>query len=122
MAFSRCACFIAAFATMAATNAGAESPAPSPSCGDIQLIGYGLVVGLRGTGDTLARAPMTMQSLKAILARNGDQAFDPERFDRTVAAAMVTAKVRRCFANGVQTVEARQALDLALAVEQAAGL
>ena len=32
-----------------------------------QLVGYGLVVGLNGTGDTLNNAPFTRQSLQAML-------------------------------------------------------
>src|SRR5436853_7520905 len=36
-----------------------------------QLIGYGLVVGLNGTGDTLNNIPFTKQSLQAILERMG---------------------------------------------------
>ena len=36
-----------------------------------QLIGYGLVVGLNGTGDTLNNNPFTKQSLQAMLERMG---------------------------------------------------
>ena len=36
-----------------------------------QLIGYGLVVGLSGTGDTLNNIPFTRQSLQAMLERLG---------------------------------------------------
>ena len=36
-----------------------------------QLIGYGLVVGLNGTGDTLNNIPFTKQSLQAMLERLG---------------------------------------------------
>ena len=36
-----------------------------------QLVGYGLVVGLNGTGDTLNNAPFTKQSLTAMLERLG---------------------------------------------------
>ncbi|HUG62087.1 MAG TPA: flagellar basal body P-ring protein FlgI, partial [Methylomirabilota bacterium] len=36
-----------------------------------QLIGYGLVVGLQGTGDSLNNAPFTRQSLEAMLERLG---------------------------------------------------
>jgi flagellar P-ring protein FlgI len=32
-----------------------------------QLVGYGLVVGLNGTGDTLNNTPFTKQSLQAML-------------------------------------------------------
>ncbi len=36
-----------------------------------QLVGYGLVVGLDGTGDQSTQAPYTVQSLKAMLAKFG---------------------------------------------------
>ncbi len=36
-----------------------------------QLVGYGLVVGLDGTGDQTSQAPFTVQSLKNMLARFG---------------------------------------------------
>lgn len=36
-----------------------------------QLVGYGLVVGLDGTGDQTSQAPFTVQSLKNMLARLG---------------------------------------------------
>src|SRR5260370_38246939 len=36
-----------------------------------QLIGYGLVVGLNGTGDTINNSPFTKQSLTAMLERLG---------------------------------------------------
>jgi flagellar P-ring protein precursor FlgI len=35
-----------------------------------QLIGYGLVVGLNGTGDTLNNTPFTKQSLQGTLRVN----------------------------------------------------
>ncbi len=36
-----------------------------------QLVGYGLVVGLDGTGDQTTQAPFTVQSLKSMLAQFG---------------------------------------------------
>jgi flagellar P-ring protein FlgI len=36
-----------------------------------QLVGYGLVVGLNGTGDQTAQTPFTVQSLKSMLAQYG---------------------------------------------------
>ncbi len=36
-----------------------------------QLVGYGLVVGLDGTGDQTAQAPFTVQSLKSMLSQYG---------------------------------------------------
>jgi len=38
---------------------------------DNMLVGYGLVVGLNGTGDSLRNAPFTRQSLEAMLERLG---------------------------------------------------
>src|SRR5258706_14398302 len=35
------------------------------------LVGYGIVVGLNGTGDSLRNAPFTKQSLEAMLERLG---------------------------------------------------
>ena len=39
-----------------------------------QLIGYGLVVGLNGTGDTINNSPFTRQSLQAMLERGSTSA------------------------------------------------
>ena len=36
-----------------------------------QLVGYGLVVGLDGTGDQTSQAPFTIQSIKNMLIRYG---------------------------------------------------
>ena len=38
---------------------------------DNMLVGYGLVVGLNGTGDSLTNAPFTQQSLYGMLERLG---------------------------------------------------
>jgi len=58
-----------------------------------QLIGYGLVVGLNGTGDTLRNAPFTRQSLQAMLERLGVNTQDVNLNTNTVAAVMVTANL-----------------------------
>jgi flagellar P-ring protein precursor FlgI len=36
-----------------------------------QLMGYGLVVGLDGSGDQTSQTPFTVQSLKSMLAQYG---------------------------------------------------
>jgi len=36
-----------------------------------QIVGYGLVIGLNGTGDTLRNAPFTEQSLQSMLDNMG---------------------------------------------------
>ncbi|HEX7389220.1 MAG TPA: flagellar basal body P-ring protein FlgI [Acidiphilium sp.] len=60
-----------------------------------QLIGYGLVVGLNGTGDTLNNAIFTRQSLIGMLERLGVNTRDQEAQLRTkdIAAVMVTANL-----------------------------
>lgn len=55
------------------------------------LIGYGLVVGLNGTGDRLANAAFTQQSLVSMLERLGVNTRDANLNTRNVAAVMVTA-------------------------------
>jgi flagellar P-ring protein precursor FlgI len=62
---------------------------------DNQLVGYGLVVGLAGTGDRLRTAVFTRQSLVGMLERLGVNTRDNEaRLDtRNVAAVMVTANL-----------------------------
>lgn len=56
-----------------------------------QLIGYGLVVGLNGTGDGLNNSPFTEQSLIAMLERLGVNIRDQNLNSKNVAAVMVTA-------------------------------
>lgn len=60
-----------------------------------QLIGYGLVVGLNGTGDKLDSAVFTRQSLIGMLERLGVNTRDQEAKLKTknVAAVMVTAEL-----------------------------
>src|SRR5271169_4199246 len=58
-----------------------------------QLIGYGLVVGLNGTGDTLNNIPFTKQSLTAMLERLGINIRGQTLRTGNVAAVMVTANL-----------------------------
>lgn len=55
------------------------------------LIGYGLVVGLNGTGDSLDSAIFTRESLVGMLERLGVNARDDDLNTDNVAAVMVTA-------------------------------
>lgn len=59
-----------------------------------QLVGYGLVVGLDGTGDRTTQAPFTVQSIRSMLAAQGVQ-LPPDLNLQTdnVAAVMVTAEL-----------------------------
>lgn len=60
---------------------------------DNLLVGYGIVVGLNGTGDSLQSAPFTQQSLIGMLERLGINTRDEINNLKTanVAAVMVTA-------------------------------
>lgn len=60
---------------------------------DNMLVGYGLVVGLNGTGDTLRNATFTKQSLEAMLERLGVNTRDSNMRTDNVAAVMVTANL-----------------------------
>lgn len=59
---------------------------------DNQLIGYGVVVGLNGTGDDVS-APFAMQSLRSLLRRLGVQIDQGQLRLRNVAAVLVTANI-----------------------------
>src|SRR4051795_12269733 len=69
---------------------------------DNQLVGYGIVVGLNGTGDSLRNAPFTKQSLEAMLERLGVNTRDATINTKNVAAVMVTAKLPPFAAAGSQ--------------------
>ena len=58
-----------------------------------QLVGYGLVVGLNGTGDSLNNSPFTRQSLQAMLERLGVNTRGENMRTANVAAVMVTANL-----------------------------
>ena len=58
---------------------------------DNMLVGYGLVVGLNNTGDSLADGHFTKQSLLAMLDRLGVKPTESGLDSENVAAVMVTA-------------------------------
>lgn len=58
-----------------------------------QLVGYGLVTGLNGTGDTLNNCPMTRQSLQAMMERLGVNTRQANMRTANMAAVMVTANL-----------------------------
>lgn len=93
-----------ALASVAAVNAPFAAPQAwaGPRIKDVadfegvrenQLVGYGLVVGLAGTGDSLRNSPFTRQSLAAMLERLGVNAAEGNLNTRNVAAVMVTANL-----------------------------
>jgi flagellar P-ring protein precursor FlgI len=58
---------------------------------DNMLVGYGLVVGLNGTGDSLSNSPFTEKSLVGMLERLGINTRGDSLKTKNVAAVMVTA-------------------------------
>jgi flagellar P-ring protein precursor FlgI len=91
-------CLVALLACLAAPI-GSEALAASrikdiasvQSARDNQLIGYGLVVGLQGTGDGLRNSPFTEQSLRAMLENLGISTEGGASRVNNVAAVLVTA-------------------------------
>jgi flagellar P-ring protein precursor FlgI len=73
---------------------------------DNQLVGYGLVVGLNGTGDKLNNNVFTRESLIGMLERLGVNTRDQENAlsTKNVAAVMVTAELP-AFARGGSRID-----------------
>ncbi len=71
-----------------------------------QLVGYGLVVGLNDTGDSLGNSPFTEQSLIAMLERLGVSIRGQNLNTGNVAAVMVTATLPP-FMNQGATIDIR---------------
>jgi flagellar P-ring protein precursor FlgI len=94
--------FTAAF-VLAAGLLSAPSPADAASrikdvvnfegVRDNLLVGYGLVVGLNGTGDSLRNSPFTRQSLQSMLERLGVNVRNVPLNTDNVAAVMVSANL-----------------------------
>ena len=70
------------------------------------LVGYGLVVGLNNTGDSLQNAPFTKQAIQSMMERLGVNTHDPAATGlintKNVAAVMVTARLPAFAASGSQ--------------------
>ncbi|WEX08309.1 flagellar basal body P-ring protein FlgI [Chelativorans sp. AA-79] len=60
---------------------------------DNQLVGYGLVIGLNGSGDSLRNAPFTEQSIRAMLENLGIASEGGRARAENVAAVIVTANL-----------------------------
>src|SRR5579862_5693292 len=70
------------------------------------LVGYGLVVGLNNSGDSLQNAPFTKQAIQSMMERLGGNTHDPAATGlintKNVAAVMVTARLPAFAAAGSQ--------------------
>jgi flagellar P-ring protein precursor FlgI len=60
---------------------------------DNQLVGYGLVIGLQGSGDSLRNSPFTEQSIRAMLENLGIATEGGRARAKNVAAVIVTANL-----------------------------
>ncbi len=69
---------------------------------DNMLVGYGLVVGLNGTGDSLKNAPFTQQSIQTMLERLGVNTRGTMMQTKNTAAVMVTANLPAFSASGTR--------------------
>lgn len=69
-----------------------------------QLVGYGLVVGLQGTGDRIRNVPFTEETLQAMLERMGVNIRGTQMLTQNVAAVTVTATMPP-FARSGSTVD-----------------
>ena len=63
------------------------------SARDNQLVGYGLVIGLQGTGDSLRNSPFTEQSIRAMLENLGIATEGGQARAKNVAAVIGTANL-----------------------------
>ena len=63
------------------------------SARDNQLVGYGLVIGLQGSGDSLRNSPYTEQSIRAMLENLGIAMEGGRARAKNVAAVIVTANL-----------------------------
>ncbi len=90
------------FAAFAALAVGASPAAATSRIKDLvdvegvrenMLVGYGLVVGLDGTGDRIRNAPFTRESLVSMLERMGVNIRSEVLDTDNVAAVMVTANL-----------------------------
>jgi flagellar P-ring protein precursor FlgI len=69
---------------------------------DNMLVGYGLVVGLNGSGDSLKNAPFTQQSIQSMLERLGVNTRGTTMQTKNTAAVMVTANLPAFAATGTR--------------------
>lgn len=82
-----------AFGASAEPNARVKDIASLQAGRDNQLIGYGLVVGLQGSGDSLRSSPFTEQSMRAMLQNLGISTQGGQSSAKNTAAVMVTANL-----------------------------
>ena len=84
---------LAGFADAASAQSRIKDIAAVEGVRSNQLVGYGLVVGLNGTGDSLRNCPLTRQSLEGMMERQGVNIRGANANTKNVAAVMITAEL-----------------------------
>lgn len=101
-------CFIIIFALHFSIGVQAERIKDLTSVAGVranQLVGYGLVVGLDGTGDQTTQSPFTTQSFNSMLKQFGIAVPEGARMQmKNVAAVMIQAELP-AFAKPGQTID-----------------
>ena len=82
-----------ALSGMGFTTSRIKDVATLQSARDNQLVGYGLVIGLRGSGDGFRNSPFTEQSVRAMLENLGISTEGGASRATNVAAVIVTANL-----------------------------
>lgn len=106
--------WIAAVTMLLATTADAQGGSRIKDIVDFenvrsnQLVGYGLVVGLAGTGDRVRNVPFTEESLQSMLERMGVNVRDSQLRTKNVAAVSITATLP-AFARSGSTIDVQVA-------------
>ena len=95
-------CMLPFNAALAASGSRIKDLTSVEGVRDNQLIGYGIVVGLPGTGDGLRNSPFTKQTIEAMLERMGVNTKDENFQTKNVAAVMVTATLPAFATNGTR--------------------
>ena len=93
IAAGACAIALVITATVADASSRIKDIVDVEGVRENMLVGYGLVVGLNGTGDSLEDGHFTKQSLQAMLNRLGVKPTDAGLDSDNVAAVMVTANL-----------------------------
>jgi len=105
--------FAILLAATPATTAPRTPGALETICRKNQLIGYGLVVGLPDTGDSLKAGKVAQNILTATVGRVGRGDFDPSVLEHKVAAVRVTTLLRSCaYTDGSYDVKLDRVVDL----------
>lgn len=88
-----CLCCAFLLTSAASANPRIKDIAEIEGVRENQLVGYGLVVGLDGSGDTLRNNAFTRQSINSMLERFNVNVRDSDLRTGNVAAVMITAEL-----------------------------